>query len=155
MAAFIVSTIVCLTDMIDGRLARKLGQETYLGSLIDPVADKTFELGLMYFLWVKDLVPTEYLILFYFRNIIQLMSFPILMWWKKIEFKVKPVLMSKLASAWGMILINLLILNFTLNVNIFFVVALLIISALFEIYMVITYVPRFIAIYKGKQDTFV
>ncbi len=39
-AAAFVMVVAALTDAFDGRLARKLGQRTDLGRLLDPIADK-------------------------------------------------------------------------------------------------------------------
>ena len=38
--AFIVFFIASVTDLIDGRIARKLGQVTNFGKIMDPLADK-------------------------------------------------------------------------------------------------------------------
>ena len=40
MAAAFVFLMAALTDLLDGYLARRLGQESRLGSFLDPVADK-------------------------------------------------------------------------------------------------------------------
>lgn len=149
VTAFICSLLAAFSDYLDGKLARALKQETKLGTMLDPIADKIYEMGLIYFLWVKDLVPIEYLGLFYFRNLVQLLVDPFLLTWKKALTQPEPKLLTKLACAWGMILINLLILNFTTNVNIFFVVFVLIVSAIFELYLLVIYLRRFITIYRG------
>ena len=39
-AAFVLFLLAVLTDLLDGWLARRLGAESRLGSLLDPVADK-------------------------------------------------------------------------------------------------------------------
>jgi CDP-diacylglycerol--glycerol-3-phosphate 3-phosphatidyltransferase len=46
-----------ITDLLDGYLARKRGQETVLGAFLDPLADKLFVLGTLVFLVAKDRVP--------------------------------------------------------------------------------------------------
>ncbi len=38
--AFVVFVIACISDFLDGYIARKYKQETKLGKLIDPLADK-------------------------------------------------------------------------------------------------------------------
>jgi cardiolipin synthase len=39
-AALVLFTVAALTDLLDGYLARRLGQKTFLGAFLDPVADK-------------------------------------------------------------------------------------------------------------------
>ena len=46
-----------ITDLLDGYLARKRGQETVLGAFLDPLADKLFVLGTLIFLAARDRVP--------------------------------------------------------------------------------------------------
>jgi CDP-diacylglycerol---glycerol-3-phosphate 3-phosphatidyltransferase len=46
-----------ITDLLDGYLARKRGQETVLGAFLDPLADKLFVLGTLVFLVAKGRVP--------------------------------------------------------------------------------------------------
>lgn len=46
--ALVVFICASLTDMIDGYLARKLNQITWFGKLMDPLADKTMCLSMLY-----------------------------------------------------------------------------------------------------------
>ena len=43
--AFVLFTVASLTDFLDGWLARRWGQMTALGRLLDPIADKAMVVG--------------------------------------------------------------------------------------------------------------
>lgn len=45
LAAAIVFTVAAVTDMLDGYIARRTGQVTKLGKLLDPIADKLLVLS--------------------------------------------------------------------------------------------------------------
>ena len=40
--AFALYALACITDFLDGWLARKLNQKTDLGTFLDPISDKIF-----------------------------------------------------------------------------------------------------------------
>lgn len=44
---FMITAIFALTDMLDGKIARKFHLQSKLGSMLDPVTDKVFALGLL------------------------------------------------------------------------------------------------------------
>lgn len=46
-----------LTDWLDGFLARRLNQSSYLGELLDPIADRLYILAVVFGLWMRDIVP--------------------------------------------------------------------------------------------------
>ena len=52
----LVFVLGAITDMLDGYLARKRGQETVLGAFLDPLADKLFVLGTLVFLVARGRV---------------------------------------------------------------------------------------------------
>jgi len=45
LCAALVFVLAAVTDMVDGRLARKRGEVTSLGKLLDPIADKVLACG--------------------------------------------------------------------------------------------------------------
>lgn len=53
MLAGVILTLSCVTDAIDGIIARHLGMITQLGKLLDPVADKLTQLALFLCLSLK------------------------------------------------------------------------------------------------------
>ena len=68
----VVFLLLSLTDFLDGYLARKYGQETTFGSMIDPVADKMLissvliallAAGKIFFYWVVILIGREFFVM--------------------------------------------------------------------------------------------
>ena len=86
------------------------------------------------------------------------MSIPILLFWKKINFKVKPKFLGKYGTAIKFVVLIYLFLQYFDFMNSFyiqFVYQLILFSSLFtEIYILVTFIPRFFQIYFGKHDTF-
>ncbi len=155
-ACAILVVFIALSDFFDGLIARALDQCTELGALLDPVADKFFEMSFTLVLGYLGDLPWFYVFLLNLRNLSQLLAIPILMWWKKIKFKVEPKLPAKIGSALGMILILFIVLLKLTNMTalLYPIKVLVSVSAGFEIYMLVTYLPRFVQIYQGSHDTF-
>ncbi|MHA6668304.1 CDP-alcohol phosphatidyltransferase family protein [Homoserinimonas sp. A447] len=55
--ALVVLVIASATDFLDGMLARRLGQVTRLGQLLDPAADRLFIFATLIGLAVRGIVP--------------------------------------------------------------------------------------------------
>lgn len=66
-----ILAISCLTDMVDGKIARKYNMITPLGKLLDPVADKFTQLILTICLSLKYPVMRPVLILFLIKEFFQ------------------------------------------------------------------------------------
>ena len=57
VAALILLIVASLTDLLDGYLARRLGQVTRLGQLLDPAADRLYIFAALVGLAANQLVP--------------------------------------------------------------------------------------------------
>lgn len=162
---FLLETIFCIsvmlfTDLLDGKLARNLNQATLLGSILDPIADKLVVISMFSYLFFLGKVPIFYYILVLVRDISQLSVIPVLFFWKKIIFKVKPKLIPKWGTALNFIILGLLCLTHfyekLLEEHLFIVLIYILIgiSSLIEIYILLTFFPRYYQIYHGTHDTF-
>ena len=67
--AFAVFCLAALTDAIDGRLARRYGQVTRLGTFLDPLADKLLVVGTLIPLQSRGLVPVWIVVLVVAREL--------------------------------------------------------------------------------------
>ena len=70
--AGLILAVSCLTDMIDGKIARKYNMVTTLGKVLDPVADKLTQLTLTVCLSMKYPVLYPVLGLFVIKELFQL-----------------------------------------------------------------------------------
>ena len=57
VAAIGVLLVAGITDWLDGYLARRLGQQSRLGELLDPVADRLYILAVVVGLAWRDIIP--------------------------------------------------------------------------------------------------
>lgn len=53
IAAFITMIVVALTDVFDGKIARKYNMVSNLGKILDPIADKLSQIAIVIILLVK------------------------------------------------------------------------------------------------------
>lgn len=67
-----IMAVSCLTDMVDGKIARKFNQITTVGKALDPLADKITQLTLTICLSLKYPVLYPVLVLFVVKEVFQL-----------------------------------------------------------------------------------
>ena len=61
--------IASLTDALDGFLARRMNWQTYLGTILDPVADKLLLSGTIFFIWLNSSTPLYIFVIFIGRDV--------------------------------------------------------------------------------------
>ncbi len=152
--------IIIITDLLDGLIARRFNLITNIGSILDPIADKIVVISFYSYLLLVNKVNLLYFIIIIIRDISQLMSIPVLIMWKKIYFNVKPKLIPKIGTLLNFLILFIITITLFLNeIKVFryyeiLLNSLYIISGTIEIYILSTFIPRFVEIYTGRHDTF-
>ena len=95
LAAFWLFVAAGVSDAIDGYLAKALGQETVLGSYLDPLADKALLVSVYVTLGHVNLLPSWLVIMVVFRDLI-IVGGVVLLHISTNDVKMKPLLISKL-----------------------------------------------------------
>ena len=70
VSALVVLVVASLTDLLDGYLARRLGQVTRLGQLLDPAADRLYIFAALIGLAANELVPWWIVIVIVARDVL-------------------------------------------------------------------------------------
>lgn len=74
LIAGIILAISCLTDMIDGKIARKFNMISTLGKILDPLADKLTQFALLLCLAIRHCVLWTVFSLFVLKELFQLVA---------------------------------------------------------------------------------
>lgn len=69
--AAVILAVSCLTDLVDGKIARRFNMVTNLGKVLDPMADKLTQLALMICLSVERTAMRFLLVLFLVKEFFQ------------------------------------------------------------------------------------
>jgi cardiolipin synthase (CMP-forming) len=68
--AVLVLLLAGFTDWLDGQLARRLGQVSQLGKLLDPFADRLYILAVLVGLALRDVIPVWLAVLIPLRDVL-------------------------------------------------------------------------------------
>ena len=107
--AFICLFFAGLSDFLDGFLARRFHQESFIGELLDPIADKFLMIVSFVMLSVLSILPWWLTILFILRDVLILMGFFYISQIKKIKVRMPPLWTGKLNTVLQLFLIALCI----------------------------------------------
>ncbi len=76
--AVVVLALAGLTDLLDGRLARRYHQVSRLGQMLDPVADRLYIAATIVSLAIRDIIPWWLVIVLVLRDVMLLCLVPAL-----------------------------------------------------------------------------
>lgn len=148
--ALFIFFIGCVSDALDGFIARRFNQITDLGKFLDPAADKIFLLSSFTTAYLIQLLPLWFFLLTILKEMIIVSGlFTLRSILKKVE--IKPTFTGKLVTTFEMITLALLLLNeIGLNLEIliyasFVTTAVLLVAATFS------YVNIGFGIYREKN----
>ena len=74
ITAGVILALSCLTDLVDGKIARKFNMITTLGKFLDPLADKITQFTLILSLAIRHPVLWSVLTLFVMKELFQLVA---------------------------------------------------------------------------------
>ena len=116
--ALLVFGAACITDALDGLLARVLQQKTALGAFLDPMADKLLILSAFITLVVLHKVPFWLLIIVVSRDAILTIG-GLVIYFLKNDIKIEPSLLGKMTTVLqlAVVVLSLLFLNFGLGLE--------------------------------------
>jgi cardiolipin synthase len=100
--AFWLFLLAAVTDTVDGNLARFMGEQTFLGACLDPIADKFLLLSCFLALSLVHspfiFIPTWFFILVLIKELLLVVG-AIMLFLTRGEFEVKPTLLGKITTA--------------------------------------------------------
>ena len=113
LAAVAVFLLACVTDILDGYAARRLGERSQLGKILDPIADKGLLLAaiitLSFSQWPIAL-PLWFLLLVITRDVVILAGCGLLFYLEK-RLDVRPSVVGKMATAFQMLAVGWIMLQ--------------------------------------------
>lgn len=140
--AVAVMVIATLTDTLDGFLARALHQESDLGKILDPLADKIAIAAVAVLFMIKGVLPIWFVIGAIVRDV------TILLGGLYIKNKKEMILQSNLMGKWTVTIVALLIIVSTIDLDVLKAVKmfLLIASTIMLLGSLVLYARRFFEI---------
>ncbi len=96
--AFALFAAAAASDALDGYLAKRRGQTTPLGALLDPLADKALLVGVYVTLGFQGILPQWLVVLVVFRDFLIVVgaALSVLL---RLEARMRPLVVSKLNTA--------------------------------------------------------
>jgi len=106
--AFFFFVFACLTDLVDGFLARILNEKTFLGACLDPIADKLLLISCFFTLAFVSTplfsVPCWFVLFVISKELLQIGG-ALVIYWLRGHLNVQPTLLGKTTTCIQMIFI--------------------------------------------------
>ena len=110
LASFWLFVAAGVSDAVDGYIAKQMGQATVLGSYLDPLADKALLVGVYVTMGQADLLPSWWVILVVFRDII-IIGGVVLLHISTDGVKMRPLIVSKVNTVAQIVLVITILAN--------------------------------------------
>jgi cardiolipin synthase len=131
----------CVTDALDGMIARLTNQKTELGAFLDPIADKLLIIGAFVTLVLLGMLPVWLVIVVVSRDIILVLG-SVVIYFTGHEFKARPSLIGKTTTVLQLVVVTLSLILQYLGATMVLMPALMWTTAIFTIASGIQYVSR-------------
>jgi CDP-diacylglycerol--glycerol-3-phosphate 3-phosphatidyltransferase len=145
IATIIIIVLAVITDMLDGYLARKLGQVTELGKVLDPVADKICTGGGLIALSIYQGFPNWLTIIIISRDVIIIIGSIFLMG------KLHLVIPSNKPGKITVFIVTLFALSYILKLT-YIIKLLLILVVIMLVYSGVNYLIIFIKNFRDQNE---
>jgi cardiolipin synthase len=97
LAALIIYVVACLTDALDGYIARVTNQITVVGKFLDPLADKLMQFTTIAMFTYKGVIPLVIMLIFFLKEFFMYLGGIII--YKREHFVVNSNIFGRAASA--------------------------------------------------------
>jgi cardiolipin synthase len=140
-AALAVFVAACVTDALDGMIARLTNQKTELGAFLDPIADKLLIVAAFVTLVLLRMLPVWLVIIVVSRDIILVLGSAVI-YFTGHEFIARPSLIGKATTVLQLLVVTLSLFLKYLGTTMMLMPVLMWTTAIFTIASGIQYVSR-------------
>jgi cardiolipin synthase len=139
--ALAVFVVACVTDALDGMIARITNQKTELGAFLDPMADKLLIISAFVTLALLGMLPGWLVIIVVSRDVILVLG-SIVIYFAGHEFKARPSISGKITTVLQLIVVALSLVLKNIGAETMLMTVLIWTTAVFTIASGIQYVSR-------------
>jgi cardiolipin synthase len=144
-AALAVFAAACVTDALDGLIARVTNSKTELGALLDPIADKLLILSSFVTLVLLGMLPVWLVIIVVSRDVILVLG-SLVIYFLGHDVKARPSIIGKATTVWQLLVVILSLFLMTFDAETAWMQALYWLTAGFTLVSGVQYVVRGIKI---------